>query len=464
MAKLDLPQPQSRRARKRFGIGGLLVAAVFTGVATVESAPAFGEARERLADTTLRPFSTASVVLRAAKTWTLHRPAERQAFAILAVRCLKGGKLALHLSFPDRVWNGDTSIQYRLDRSRPRHVRPPPRRQRLSRAEWLGGDDLVRELVRADMLEVLIDDTGFGVSEAVFYLAGAKEALRRIEETCGDGQAPPAAVTADPRPAGTATPRAARTRLSDHQPGRRDLPKTPPERSPSGDLSSAAPSPPPEQEQRPAAQQHSSSPLKEPPKEQTLPSGPPGVITPPARPERLPEAQQAEKEMAEPTDRPAALPDPPPIAPSPPALSAPGPTPQNPATSERAADRPTVGGHTAPSSAAEAPVAARPTEPPKGDTAEENAPLAAFFRKYGPNRRDELIYDWYYQCLEHAGLDRERVWYLSDEDLMYLSKGETDQVRLAMLISTTRDLDVSPRRLVCYGTAQGRDLAIERAE
>ena len=74
------------------------------------------------------------------------------------------------------------------------------------------------------------------------------------------------------------------------------------------------------------------------------------------------------------------------------------------------------------------------------------------------------MYEWYKQCLAFAGIDSERVWYLSNEELAYLSKGETDQVRLSMLISTTRNLDVPPRRITCYGTARGRDLTVDKSE
>jgi hypothetical protein len=90
--------------------------------------------------------------------------------------------------------------------------------------------------------------------------------------------------------------------------------------------------------------------------------------------------------------------------------------------------------------------------------------LAAFFEKYGANRQGELIYDWYHQCLQRAGIERERVWYLSNEELTYLSRGETDRVRLSVLVSTARNLDAPPRRVTCHGTARGRDLTIERAE
>jgi hypothetical protein len=90
--------------------------------------------------------------------------------------------------------------------------------------------------------------------------------------------------------------------------------------------------------------------------------------------------------------------------------------------------------------------------------------LAAFFQKYGPNRQGELIYGWYSQCLEAAGIDRANVWYLSSEELAYLSKGATDHVRLSMLISTARNLDVPPQRITCYGTARGRVLTVEQAQ
>ena len=75
-----------------------------------------------------------------------------------------------------------------------------------------------------------------------------------------------------------------------------------------------------------------------------------------------------------------------------------------------------------------------------------------------------MIYGWYRQCLDHAGVDQEQVWYLSDPELTYLTKGETDQVRLSMLISTTRNVDVTPRRITCYGTARGRAITIDRSE
>jgi hypothetical protein len=53
---------------------------------------------------------------------------------------------------------------------------------------------------------------------------------------------------------------------------------------------------------------------------------------------------------------------------------------------------------------------------------------------------------------------------VSQEELTYLSRGDADRVRLSMLISTSRDFDVPPRRVTCYGTARGRELTIERAE
>jgi hypothetical protein len=105
-----------------------------------------------------------------------------------------------------------------------------------------------------------------------------------------------------------------------------------------------------------------------------------------------------------------------------------------------------------------------PAEPARDNAADRGARLAAFVERYGPNRKGELIYGWYHQCLERAGIDKERVWYLSNEELTYLSRGETDQVRLSMLVATAGDLDVPPRRVTCYGTARARDLVIERTE
>jgi hypothetical protein len=90
--------------------------------------------------------------------------------------------------------------------------------------------------------------------------------------------------------------------------------------------------------------------------------------------------------------------------------------------------------------------------------------LAAFIQTYGPNRKGELIYGWYHQCLARAGIQGERIWYLSHEELTYLSKGATDRVRLSMLISTARDFDIPPRRVTCYGSARGQELTIEQAE
>ena len=112
-----------------------------------------------------------------------------------------------------------------------------------------------------------------------------------------------------------------------------------------------------------------------------------------------------------------------------------------------------------PPHAAEVPAATAPVHPaappPRPEEPGQNARLAAFFQRHGPNRKGELMYDWYKQCLDHAGIDSERVWYLSNEELTYLSKGETDQIRLSMLISTIRNLDVPPRWVTCYGTARG---------
>jgi hypothetical protein len=105
----------------------------------------------------------------------------------------------------------------------------------------------------------------------------------------------------------------------------------------------------------------------------------------------------------------------------------------------------------------------RPTTPPR-DPGQHQQRLAAFVQRYGPNRQGELIYDWYRQCLDLAGVPRERVWYLSGEQLTYLSKGETDEIRLSLLVATDPDLDVPPRRITCYGTAQGRNLTLTRAE
>jgi hypothetical protein len=74
------------------------------------------------------------------------------------------------------------------------------------------------------------------------------------------------------------------------------------------------------------------------------------------------------------------------------------------------------------------------------------------------------MYDRYEQCLRFAGVDSERIWYLSSEELTYLKRGETDEVRLSMVVATSGHLDVPPRRVACYGTARDRHLTITRAE
>jgi hypothetical protein len=320
--------------------------------------------------------------------------------ATLTVRCAPDGTLALYVSFPDRIWPGDAFVAYRLGRTgRPRPVRPLER-QPSDGAEWLGGSDLVRQLARADVLEVLIDDIGWGASEAVFHLAGAKAAVQRVEEDCaGERVAPPATSGAPPGKAMPAMP-ARREGKAKHQPkAERQV------------------------EQEPVA---------------------PAPIEAPAQ--RSPQPNPSTRETPDTLI---------PLDPSPPP---PG---------EEITSPPPLRGEphaAAPSPPAEPPAAVPSRQPTEPKPPDQNARLAAFLRTYGPNRKGELIYDWYRQCLDRAGLEVEQVWYLSQEALNYLSRGDADRVRLSMLISMSRDFDVPPRRVTCYGTARGRELTIERVE
>jgi hypothetical protein len=408
MAKLELPDHQRRLPRVP---RALVLGVVLGGLAWAQAAQALGEAGRRSFGVSARPpagwrmvrssrdRAPALAVLAAAQTWSVHKPRGRQALAALTVRCAPDGTLGLYVSFPDRIWPGDAFVAYRLGRGRPRPVRPL-QGQPSDGAEWLGGSDLVRQLARADVLEVLIDDIGLGASEAVFHLAGAKTAVQRVEEDCADERVARPATPGTPP--GKAMPaRAARQegkakqlpnadRQGRQEPAAPALIETPEQRSPRPD---------PSKRETPDV----SIPLAPPP----LPQG--EEVTPPPSPSGEPHAA-------------------------------------------------------APSPAAEAPAAAPLPQPAEPKPADQNARLAAFLQTYGRNRKGELIYDWYRQCLDRAGLEVEQVWYLSQEELTYLSRGDPDRVRLSMLISTSSDFDVPPRRITCYGTARGRELTIERAE
>jgi hypothetical protein len=303
--------------------------------------------------------------------------------------------------------------------------------------EWLGGSDLVRDLVRADVLEVMIDDIGFGMSEAVFKLAGAKAAAQRIEEACEPGTSAPATSAS---PLAEAVSPAMRSRAT-------GAPR-PEQRHRAGSPEQGRAAPPP-----------SSILEREPPLSGEPPPHPGNEPTPAV----TPEARQAERRETAAPDTPGAPPNAPvgPSEPAPPAQAAQGAAGQ---------DRLQSGGeiHAAAPVEPREPAAAtplpRPAEPASSSAANQAARLAAYFEEYGPNRKGELIYDWYHRCLQHAGIDPEHVWYLSNEELTYLSRGETDRVRLSMLISADRNLDAPPRQVTCQGTARGRDLTIDRAE
>ncbi len=370
MVKLELPDRQRHRLRGARAPHGLMVAALLAVLAWAAAAQALGQGARRSFEVSPRPATgwrmvrssrgrapAVSAVLPAAQTWSVHKPRGRRAFAALTVRCMKGGTLGLYVSFPDRLWPGDAFVAYRLGRSRSRHARPLPRRQPWDRAEWLGGSDLVRQLARAEVLEVLIDDVGLGLSEAVFHLAGAKAAVQRIEDDC-----------ADDRVATRGSPGIGPEKALPTTPARQEgKPKEQPKGERQGKPESCAPAP------IEASQQRSSNHEPDPPARETPDTSSP--LEPPAMP---PSAPQGERVVQ----------------------------PQPSRETHAAA---------APSPAAEAPAAPPPLRPadsadPNAD--DQNARLAAFIQTYGPNRKGELIYGWYHQCLARAGIQGERIWYL----------------------------------------------------
>src|SRR5829696_945987 len=195
MAKLELPD---RQRRLPCVPRALVLGALLGGLAWAQMAQALGEAGRRSFGVSARPPAgwrmvrssrrtapALSAVIPAAQTWSVHKPRGRRALAALTVRCAPNGTLGLYVSFPDRIWPGDAFVAYRLGRGPSRPVRPL-QGQPSDGAEWLGGSDLVRQLARAEVLEVLIDDIGLGASEAMFHLAGAKRAVQQVEENCAD--------------------------------------------------------------------------------------------------------------------------------------------------------------------------------------------------------------------------------------------------------------------------------------
>lgn len=426
----------------------------------------------------------ASAKLAAVRTWTLHGALHRRPPAALTIRCGEGAKLSVYVSFPERAWKGDAVLHYTLRPAPPRPIPPSFRRQqvgaaeRLGMAEWLGGPDLVREIARAEALHVAIEDLGFGTSEAVFHLAGAEDAVRRVEGACRQGGEAPAPSASSPRPGertGAPPLRSAARTEEDRQP------RTPPTKD-ARSRSQAAPPPTATPPERRANEQHAPSPgIVE--DERRAPSpqpqaGPDGAsetrrgndASSPSQ--NAPE--QADRETPPASPPPAATqarPAPAPLAPTEPPLPAPAPEHREPdrgsnipESREIPADAPkSMPGRVAGLPAEPPPVS--PALPPaREDEPREDARLRLFLQRHGPNRRGEIIYDWHKQCLEHVGVDPRQTWYLSNDELTYLDKGTTDRVRLSMLISTDRDLDVPPRRITCYGTAQGRELTIDKTE
>jgi hypothetical protein len=391
-------------------VAGLIVAATLACLNASDGAEARGADAGRVPPDARRivhaghPGGALSFVLPAAQTWSVHRPAARRAFAFLTIRCGPDATPGVFVAFPDRVWHGETAVHYRLGGGRPRRAQPSPERPARG-ALRLGGSELVRDMARADVLEVLIDDLGLGSSEAVFALPRAEAAVQQIAESCRPGR--PAAVAAVSTP-----PPAPERRRSAAVEERGRPPVLEEVRQPVAEIPDPAPSP--------------------------RPTEPVGEARPADEPEQ------------------AAAPDA-----GLPAASPPEPTPPPP---EIPAPLATADAETAPPSPAQAEPSPPPEPPRAGDPSGRSDRVAAFVQRYGPNRQGELIYGWYRQCLDRAGIDREQVWYLSDETLTYLARGETDQVRLSMLVSTSRDLGDPPRRVICNGTARGRELTIESAQ
>jgi hypothetical protein len=449
-----------RRSRRRSPALCGLVAAALLGLDAADHGHALGahengsgsglarsESSWRSAETGHGGFSS-SVVIRAAKTWTIHRPAARLASAALVIRCDQAGKLGVHVTFPDRVWDGAAIVEYKLGNGQRRFGERRSKGPSARGMVRLGGGELVRDILQADVMDVVIDDVGLGRSEAVFILKSAKEAVHRIEKACRKGdRPPPAAVSSPDRPAAAISSDRRTRQLGPAE--RQELLRLDRRRD---DLVREHV---PDRKRR-AEDKDRSSPrvLEEMP--QASPQSP--KDPPPGQTEPVP--PQAERPAVGPEEHSSAAQEPLPAAPG--ETAAPAPPHQDTAPQPQAASEvePVLPSAAEPS----VPPPPPPAAPSHPDATDRDARLAAYVERYGPNRKGELIYGWYYQCLARAGIGREQVWYLTDPELTYLSRGEKDRVRLSLLVSTARDPDVPPRRVTCYGVARGRDLVIERTE
>lgn len=439
------------RAGKVFAARGLVIAAALAGLIAADTAQAFGDGNKGFEDRARSfppagnpPPSGKTATIPAARAWSLHKPMGKPARATLILKCAEATKLSVYVSFPDRVWDGAAFVMYRIGAGRPRHARPG--RDRRGGAEWLGGGELVRELGRAGNLEVLIDDVGLGPSEAIFDMSRSRAAVQRIAKACADERQTPALAPKSGKGV-TESSSADRPRLPEGR-SREQPPIRPAEQGRSAPLVATKPL---KEEQR-----YMERPPGVPLKDESGGTRPSEPVPPLSQKESPSEARQDVRGSSEQHVRAGADLQ---TSPSAPEQAAPAPLPAEP---EAAQPQRSASAHAAEASKpreSPAPPTVRAIEP-----SPENARLAAFVQRYGPNRQGELIYGWYSQCLGKAGIDRASVWYLSDQELYYLSKGETDRVRLSMLVSTAPNLAVPPRRVTCYGAARGRDLAIERTE
>jgi hypothetical protein len=390
----------------------------------------------------------ASAVLRGRVKGSPPRP------AFLAIRCVAPRKLAVDAV----IAQAGAVVGYRLENGRLEpHARAAVKR--------LGGSRMLREIPHGDLLTIDIDDVELGLARLHFRLAGTREAVRQVAEACTGTTVPSRAAAASLRPArgrsaarkppagneahssrtpdASVPPPAAPRQVTDTQeppPAEADratsaiIP-----RPSSGDALGSKPlpsSPPPDAGQAPAPPRGIAR--SEPLPDHVPPSGPDSVQPAPPQTPGPPAGESSAASPALPRDE----------------DKAPGPSPSEPVSPAP----PQIAAAVTPTPPP------GPVAPPAHDPGSRRERLAAFVQRYGPNRHRELMYDWYRQCLDLAGIARERVWYLSGEQLTYLTKGETDEVRVSLLVSTDPNLDVPPRRIACYGSGKGRDLTLTRAE